>query len=495
MGDEGDDDEIVRRGSRIWEIRSPSSGQVPSLNGSPSTPKSRHSIVEQGVLDTFNLANHFTIVSKRFYTLSYGSAGIPKLLMYDLEKLCRWGGLFTCLVKGTVLTVDSGLLRLILMQLCTCGAICAMAVLVMPIDISTVNPEGLSELTNYLNKFVPFVLGLYLALTISRWWALRVSALGTLFDSVANTVQIVACQLNADTQCHVRAAVARWGMTSILLVVRAAREQTKIDDLVAKGVLTKDEEIILRDISPYGKAMSLWSWIMRICQENFKDAAGPPPHSIQLLQIFKICLAARDGIQTINTYLQTQVPFSYVHLISLLVFLNNGILCMNCSAEVLVAIWGSDEPHWMRAFFQVVKLVLIPVLYQGLLGISYLILDPFGEDLLDFPMAAYTKYTSEACNAAFLAQHNCQSGPAPATPKPSPQPAPKEPLTQPMATMDPSALAKSLDQFCDLLECLPRVASEITALHEMAKMSKSRCEEDSRNLQNALNMYAQMVGK
>merc|ERR1719326_1985339 len=104
--------------------------------------------------------------------------------------------------------------------------------------------------------------------------------------------------------------------------------------------------------------MALWCWIMRICQEFANDAAGPPPHAPQLIRIFQCCLSARNGIHTINTYLLTQLPFAYVHLISLLVFLNNGIVCVRCSAEFVGAVYGSDEPQWDVAGYQIFQLVL-----------------------------------------------------------------------------------------------------------------------------------------
>ena len=38
-----------------------------------------------------------------------------------------------------------------------------------------------------------------------------------------------------------------------------------------------------------------------------------------------------------------------------------------------------------------VRLVLVPLIYQGLLSISVVIYDPFGPDVLDFPVVAYAK--------------------------------------------------------------------------------------------------------
>merc|ERR1740133_434649 len=45
---------------------------------------------------------------------------------------------------------------------------------------------------------------------------------------------------------------------------------------------------------------------------------------------------------------------------------------------------------------QVLFLLVVPSLYQGLLGISHVIHDPFGEDLLDFPVMAFQEYMNES---------------------------------------------------------------------------------------------------
>merc|ERR1712070_1355857 len=57
------------------------------------------------------------------------------------------------------------------------------------------------------------------------------------------------------------------------------------------------------------------------------------------------------------------------------------------------------EENYMYAGCQMVYLFAVPLLYQGLLSVSYVIHDPFGEDLLDFPVMAYQEYANEACVA------------------------------------------------------------------------------------------------
>merc|ERR1719171_87170 len=58
----------------------------------------------------------------------------------------------------------------------------------------SVDPQGVEDLAKYMNAFVPFVLGLYISLTLTRWWSLRVQALGALLEACAN-VMLIICSL------------------------------------------------------------------------------------------------------------------------------------------------------------------------------------------------------------------------------------------------------------------------------------------------------------
>merc|ERR1719329_51152 len=147
--------------------------------------------------------------------------------------------------------------------------------------------------------------------------------------------------------------------------------------------------------------MVMWAWIMRLTQETFESARGPRPHAPKLMLIFNQCMSARNGIQCIHTYLKTQLPFAYVHLLTLLVNVNNIVVSVKCGAVFTVALSNGDI---QTCGYQFLMLVLVPVLYHGLLSISYVIQDPFGEDVLDFPIAAFVEYVAQCCDAAIVAQ-------------------------------------------------------------------------------------------
>merc|ERR1719498_1722792 len=52
-------------------------------------------------------------------------------------------------------------------------------------------------------------------------------------------------------------------------------------------------------------------------------------------------------------------------------------------------------------------LLSVPFAYQGLLALTSMIHDPFGEDILDFPVMAYAENVKDTCCALDLAQQSC----------------------------------------------------------------------------------------
>jgi len=283
-----------------------------------------------------------------------------------------------------------------------------------------------------------------------------------------------------------------------------------------KGLLSQHEVAQLEDVSPDGRAMVMWGWIMRLAQETFESARGPRPHAPKLMLIFNQCISARDGIQTIHTYLQTQLPFAYVHLLTLLVNVNNLVISIKCGAVFIVALAKDD--HQTMAY-QVLMFLLVPVLYHGLLSISYVIHDPFGEDMLDFPIAAFVEYVAQACDAVLVAQDNYPGTPyeepggqsaavvlSPSAATRSTQAAEKparegdvEEGEEDFDALGTDAALKaavdSIREFTGAVSTeLSIIASQLKQLHDAVTGSETRRVNDAERLANSLLKQAQMRG-
>merc|ERR1719433_1881148 len=140
--------------------------------------------------------------------------------------------------------MDSTAVRTTVIMLLLLGLFASIALLCSIGDMNklkSMDVEPLNNLASQVNAFVPFVLALFVSLTLSRWWALRVTALGKVFDSLANTCMIVASELNDLKWRDVRTGVMKYGMASVELLVQAARETEEIDICVKDDLLTDAE--------------------------------------------------------------------------------------------------------------------------------------------------------------------------------------------------------------------------------------------------------------
>mmetsp|Transcript_13918 Transcript_13918/g.43652 ORF Transcript_13918/g.43652 Transcript_13918/m.43652 type:complete len:412 (-) Transcript_13918:124-1359(-) len=341
----------------------------------------------------------------RVTTVVTGRDGHTKIIRYDMKALVKYSAVFTMFSEGTVFTMDNTATLNVLIMLLLCCASCGLALLCSIGDLSaleTLETEPLEALAGQINSFVPFCLALYVSLTLSRWWALRISALGKVFDAILNICMIISCELHDKKWHEVRMQVAKYGFSSIELLVQAARDAPEMEPLMDMDFLTPIEiEAVQKTAVLWQRPMICWAWIMRIC------VAAMDHHKVPAARVGAVmaqCIMAREGMATINTYLDTQLPFAYVHLITLLVNVQNIVVAIKSGIIFATAIPGRNIFLMVQQVFTVITVCFI---YQALLQISYMIMDPFGDDVLDFPVKAYTGYLAATVDAVLEAQPEC----------------------------------------------------------------------------------------
>jgi hypothetical protein len=325
-----------------------------------------------------------------FVTLAYGHAGKAKILQYDLASLVSAGALHTAIkTPGTIFTMDWSLAKSQLMYISIFLGTSVGCYFLMS-DDQNIDRVELEELAGYLNVFIPFILGLYISLCLARWWSLRVDGLGRVLDASQNVAILMTGMFPGPQWSDLHDQVLKWGLASVSLIVNACREKENIDALGPKGDnLFTEEEIELVMQVPYrARPVVMWCWILMLVAKICEDLEIAPG---KYRDVAMECISARNGISLIWTYLRTQLPFAYVHLVTFLVNLNNLVVSVKCGMVLSMAIKATA---WSQCVNQVLFLFIVPPLYQGLLGISHVIHDPFGEDLLDFPVMAFQEYTN-----------------------------------------------------------------------------------------------------
>lgn len=353
----------------------------------------------------FQRFTDFKVNKNRFATLAYGHAGKPKVLHYSVRAMVHRGAILTALcARGTIFSMDVAVLLSLLTYLVvgiTAGTASYLYNLqtneVLAIAQKDKKGKGIDEsgrldvISNYLNLFIPFILGLYLSVAMARWWMLRSDGVGKVLDACQN-VSLLTASLLPDADFHdYHDQIVRYALASVSLVVRTCRGNEDMNGLGPAGehLLTDEEIKVFQEIPIRPRPQILWAWILavstKVCEEQ---GVAPGKQRDIVLQ----CVQARNGISLIWSVLGTQLPFAYVHLVTFIVNMNNLLVAVKCG---IVFVQALDEKSWLQAASQVIFLCVVPLLYQGMLSVSYVIHDPFGEDLLDFPVMAFQEY----CNA------------------------------------------------------------------------------------------------
>jgi len=330
--------------------------------------------------------------------------GFHKILRYDMRLLVKYSACATIFSEGTVFTMDATTVRTTASMVLLLFIV-ALGTLMLHVGnmdaLASLEVGPLDALADQVNAFVPFALALFESLTLSRWWSLRVTALGKVFDSLANTCMIVASELNDLKWRDVRTGVMKYGMASVELLVQAAREAEEVDALTDNDLLTDAEADFIKEYDLWQRPMVIWAWIMHVITDAM-DHDKTPAASRQA--VIHQCTAARDGMANINMYLDTQLPFAYVHLITLLVNLQNILMALKSGLTFARAVPTVDAFVMVQ---QVLSTIIIVFIYQALLTISYTIMDPFGDDVLDFPVKAYKAYVASIVDAMMGAGRGC----------------------------------------------------------------------------------------
>lgn len=337
-------------------------------------------------------------------TTSIGIEGHEKVVSYNLKTLVSYTALFSLFSKGTILRMDF----VILYYICLHFGLVALVVLghntgqeFQAAKLKELDTENVQKLRKQVQKFIPFCLALYVILSVDRWWILRCRALGAVFDAFSNVLMAVSVELRGNDWFPVRKQVAMYGLAAIDMIVMAARDEDNLEHVKSNGLITAAEMEELEVLSLWQRPVAVWTWIMHISVKAMDIAKTPGPRTVLIEQQ---CFLARDALGIIHAYVLTKLPFAYVHLITFFVNLHHLVAAIETGYFVTKYL---AQDKYFGVCISVGSLVVMIIIYQGLLGISYMILDPFGDDVLDFPVRHYMRFVAANVDALLGAQDHC----------------------------------------------------------------------------------------
>merc|ERR1712079_434154 len=159
----------------------------------------------------------------------------------------------------------------------------------------------------------------------------------------------------------VRHQVAKLGIASIELVVQAAQMREDLDILVGLDLLRPEEAEAMRKLPVlWQRPLTCWAWILRVCLSALDKCHVPEARTTVVLEEL---LLAKQGITTMNAYMDTQLPFGYVHLITLLVNVQNLIMALKSGVLFAHALTTGNIDLMVQQF---VSTLVVAFCYQGL---------------------------------------------------------------------------------------------------------------------------------
>jgi len=275
------------------------------------------------------------------------------------------------------------------------AAIVAAAFFFLIPDPAKIDAASAKELSTYFNMILPFLFGIYLNNMFQRWWAMRTEGIGMINNSVNNLSVILSSQCSGKQFVEAQHVMLRYGLLSHELTFRIARgTDGDLTDMLNSGALTQEENNVLKELAG-GKAQAIWVWIQMLWDGLYKK--GHIPSQVHLVALGHIA-NGRQAAKIIRTYLNTQMPFAYTHLMACLVHINlfvlalqAGIVIAKCIGKLQNRAAGqevTDIQAEVVLITQLLYLGLIPLIYLGFLEFSNEIADPFGVDANDFPRPA-----------------------------------------------------------------------------------------------------------
>eukprot|EP00930_Biecheleria_cincta_P086201 TRINITY_DN75527_c0_g1_i1.p1 TRINITY_DN75527_c0_g1~~TRINITY_DN75527_c0_g1_i1.p1 ORF type:complete len:574 (-),score=93.11 TRINITY_DN75527_c0_g1_i1:513-2234(-) len=361
-------------------------------------PKLRRKSVSAMDLQPLEITKHHML------SWGVGYSGKKKLLQYNFNQLQAFGALPAAFAECSIFRLRRTLTFQVLLQ-----PFLILAVFGLLRATSWESPEDarvmlqpVIHVPSELRQLVAFLLGLFISLQLKRWWSIRSVFLQGYFFSTAQLSLFLGCVMPNQSE-ELRQRMERYFLTAHRIIYLCARGETHLlRRLEGDGLLTADEISHLKTRiaalpggaqKPVGGAdMDLAEvplmWIAQLIfrlyacsnakQMDIKLAIPPP----LMLKMVALCMDARRSIQDIEMMLTSPVPFSYVHIVCLLV---QFYVMFACVASGIQLGTDTEAPSAAAVVTEIIMISAQNALYLALLCLTTVLDNPFTDEVIDFP--------------------------------------------------------------------------------------------------------------
>jgi len=311
---------------------------------------------------------------------------------YSTSRLFKYGFINP---RGSVFTWGTVIRTVLLLGLAT-----VFAILGCPTDETNLGYKYCFPVLSISEGFifaslVSFLLGLFMSQTFSRWWSIR-EKLGAIMNNISYASMLLSnfSNNNEGSKDYAR-KISRLMNAAHHMIYKQATGDLDLNNLVNRNLLTNEEREALDQMSgSYSNLVSvIYNWTITTLRDmHVENHFANASIFSNVLSNINACFFAT---QDVFMFLETQMPYSYLHLLTIItkihmvfvVFFSAGVVNQGITSES----WSGIILGYAILFFN-------NVIYEGLLFIHNMLVNPLGNESGDFPKDVFSSQTEKLCD-------------------------------------------------------------------------------------------------
>jgi hypothetical protein len=275
--------------------------------------------------------------------------------------------------------------------------------------------------TKNVQNLTTFVMGIFIALILGRWWDIRELLQKVRSGSIDLAIMVTAHLRSSaeagdenenDTtqQQQMRQRIVRLCNLAHALVPMQATDKFDSATLIEHELATQDECNILE--SQKNRFVTVYTWIASLLCYCADHNMITNSHAV-LPRMQKNITKMRGSAGNIFMYLNCQLPYPYIQLLSFLVHF--FLFVAACSSGNRIAVGKTSlvkntayvlmyTAYSDTIVFAYLLMIIWVIAFDGLLWLNVLLSNPFGEGAADFPVEDFCAELKSVTNA-ILQQH------------------------------------------------------------------------------------------
>mmetsp|Transcript_31399 Transcript_31399/g.73283 ORF Transcript_31399/g.73283 Transcript_31399/m.73283 type:complete len:447 (-) Transcript_31399:144-1484(-) len=242
-----------------------------------------------------------------------------------------------------------------------------------------------------MQHFMTFFITFYNDMCYERYMLIMYPACTEMMDSVALFIQEMNISLHHQQLYRHRIAATKYLTAAVhefyMIVTGGKMSRESWQELVNRGLLTTTEAEMLMLYPDSRTTLVLTSWVLFIIRDALFQDCCWQPRSQQTVHIFnRHIVQVKKFIRAANrvgNYMAMPILFGYYHLMNVILLTNILLLAI--------------VPAFMRTYLTVFPFSVALLIYFGLREVSMSLADPFGKDVLDFPVPSFVNHIFDRC--------------------------------------------------------------------------------------------------